>query len=255
MTKVKDYWHFSDGINDFGRALNTAAYYSRELEFPEGQFSFLTAVRPFGEGVCLHGSGPVSTTVDQGTVLINNQEGVGDFLTWDGNVPYRSGGAFDNIVICRGKGKKGGTAVKLFAHDASHRPGKWHSRRWMIFVGDGYGQFDIGMDIDGLRVPSITNPGNFGIRTVHLSEVALAGCLQFNLRALGVVGLFASGLETFAAGGSNLIEISDCQSVQLFGSMRSKIMINRSTEVILTGIASDIVEDGKSKVARYLVKN
>lgn len=194
---VKRYGALGDGSTDDHAAIQAAVESMTALkfpivDFPSGRFVLRDTI-VISSAVTLRGAGDVPGGINDyesnfPTILHDFD---GDAFVFDGDgpagLPSGSGGGMKRLRIVQVFGSPGtsyGTAIKLIATDANHKP-SWVRLSDMIIEESGAGSWTWAMDIDGGGTPL----ADCYIRNVSTHTTGTGGAIRLN-------GLSGISLET-----------------------------------------------------------
>lgn len=137
---------------------------------PDGENIFSSSFT-LPRGVVIRGkSGAQGSTPGQGCTITHNSNN--SLFTWDGTggSAIGTGGGVRDILITKGDGYSGGTAIKFLATSDSQRPGEMVIDNVLI-SGAGAGQWAIGFHADGTAA---NTAGTRGVRSIHFRKFRVA---------------------------------------------------------------------------------
>lgn len=229
---------------------------------PAGRWSVQAPI-VFDDAIQLVGAGAVGAS-DRGTIIACDWDSTSELdacFQWKrgGPVGYQgTGGGISQIRLVKPTGRKGGTAIRLFAQADNHRPGWFQLDRVTITI-DHFDEQPAGAWLNGVIVDGLacTTVGGQGIRDLHMSNLNIFGCNRYAFALWNAVHVNVFGLQVAPAGNPNRQEVlisggssanqqSTC--VNLYGlDISGRLAVANTNKFRLDGFASVVVCDRTAK--------
>jgi hypothetical protein len=235
----------TDNTKAFQAALNQAAEdHNQTIVIPCGTYR-VTGELDVPSGIMIIGSGSQGSTVGGGTNIVHASNGT-LFLVHASKGTFRgTGGGFQNLLIAKENGFKGGIAIDVAGTDASHRPGEMVFHNVLIY-GSGKAEWTRGISINGSMYDET---GSRGIRSVFMSKVRVGDCSDslHYINLTQVTHFTGIHLQVDTGNGSGKAGLwidGTCDNVALLGDINGELHIPSGANVTgfdLYGRCSSVV--------------